>query len=138
MKTLSLTFILALASAIAQNATIAPTAPDHSPGRLAKRRDVVTRFIGAQNKVTEHLTKITAANSLRENRSNLQVAVIKLVQVKNELHADALENSPEVQILLKEKGPAMSDSSAKLAAQVGRIRSIPSLSTELASLISQL
>jgi hypothetical protein len=137
MKTITLILTLAVASATAQNGK-PPVAPAHSAGKLDKRRDVVTRYIAAQKNVTDFLSKITSDNALPQHRSTLQVAMIKLLQVRNELKADTLENSPEVQVLLQEKGTAMAESSAKLAAQVTRVRNIATVRKELESVLSQL
>jgi hypothetical protein len=136
-KTIALILTLAVASATAQNGK-PPVAPAHSAGKLDKRRDVVTRYIAAQKNVTDFLSKITSDHALPLHRSNLQVAMIKLLQVRNELKADTLENSPEVQVLLQEKGTAMAESSAKLAAQVTRVRNIATVKKELESVLSQL
>ena len=117
----------------------AALAPAQTPGagnpRMAKRRDVVTRFIASENRVSDLLTRINGSSAGRVHPVGLENAVGQLTSIKSELTTDNLENSAEVQALLKEKRDALHEASSKLAGQVTRVKAIPTISKELRALL---
>ena len=102
------------------------------------RRDVVTRYIDATNRLTQVLEKLFTRGALETARPSLLLAVERVLNMKAELKRDAIENTPEVQALFREMGPKISAASAKLANEVNRVKASQTIGPEVMKVLNKL
>ncbi len=134
------TFCLALLAALLTFPPAKAQNPNAGGGdeRTKGRRDIITRYVMATNNLAEMLVGLTGQKAEGEVKQRLENAIQRVVQIKNVLKSDRMENSPQVQELLKEKHAEIAQASAKLAAQVSRIKSMPEVNPELVALLDRI
>jgi hypothetical protein len=143
------TFGLAL---LASTLTFQPAAAQNQPAngqnqnqnqggadeRTRGRRDIITRYVTATNQLADMLAKLSEEAAGGDVKQRLENAIERVAQIKKTLKSDRMENSPQVQELLKEKHAEVAQASGKLAAQVSRLKSAPEVNPELLALLEKL
>lgn len=133
MKTLIICGFLAAMTAAGQTQD-----QQQHKGKMAHRRDALTRFINAQNRISAVLANVKEPEQAKTIPQGLEQAIQHLNSVKAELRSDQLENSGDTRDLLKEKRDHLHESSSKLAGEVSRVLAIPGISQPFRELLARI
>lgn len=131
--------IALMAGTLAQQPAAAQNQPNNGGDqRTRARRDIITRYIVATNNLTERLAKLNEESAQADVRQRLENAVQRLIEIRTALKSDRMENSPQVQELLKEKHAEIAEASGKLATQVSRLMAMPEANKDLLALLGKI
>ena len=126
-----------LAFAWVQQALPQPALPQQME-KQKTRRDVITRYVDATNRLTQILEKLLTRGALETAKPSLLLAVERVVNIKAEIKRDTLDNTPDLQALFRDMGPKISGASAKLFNEVNRVKASKTIGPEVMTALNKL
>lgn len=98
-------------------------------------RDLIARFIEVNNELAQLLNAVTPSSPQPDVMTKIQAAVARLERIKAGLKASV--GNPEAQQAVQERSKEIQEATAKMAAEVTRVRAAEKANKDLLDLLNR-